>query len=576
MTVTRFQRFLFQLGCAVLLIWATVLPVRGSADPVHVLKQIGLLRGICVVLGDPDGQWSVELARHSELLVYVQLTDAAAVAKARAAAEHAGLDASRLQIEFGDLQQVHLADNLADALVVLDASVSTSDAEIMRVLHPRGKMLRGDTIVAKPVPAGTDDWSHPYHGPDNNPLSQDTNITAPYLTQFLADPRYGPAPQVAVAAGGRIFKAFGNVAWHEREEAFLDTLVAYDGYNGTMLWKYKLPAGMMVHRNVFIATPDVVYVGDDKSCKRLSAATGEVLDEISPPAAVAGGTFWKWMALDGNTLYALIGEDELNDGDVRWKSTNHGWPWDAISRGYNIPDQPWGYGRNLLAIDTKTGQILWNYHEQEPIDSRALCMSDGRLYAFRFGDYLTCLDAPTGKVLWRKTKEHDAALFDAIGPYLPRQSWQTNWRTAAYLKCTKDALYFAGTQMSKLLALSTKDGSILWEYPYDNFQLIIRPGALYGISGGVWGENVSKKFDPLTGKILAELAVGRRACTRPTGTCDSILYRAMGGSVRLDLADGKAKWLSPMRRPAMTESRSPTACCTGGRMSAIANSASTE
>ena len=73
----------------------------------------------------------------------------------------------------------------------------------------------------------------------------------------------------------------------------------------------------MVHRNVFVATPDILYIGDDKSCKRLNAATGEVLDEIRPPEDVAGGTFWKWMALDGDTLYALVGENEVNDGDVR-------------------------------------------------------------------------------------------------------------------------------------------------------------------------------------------------------------------------------------------------------------------
>ena len=173
-------------------------------------------------------------------------------------------------------------------------------------------------------------------------------------------------------------------------------------------------------------------------------------------------------------------------------------------------------------------------------------MSDGRLYAFRFGTFLTCLDTDTGKVIWRKSKENDPGLFQTMGEYLPRQGWQTNWRTAAYLKCSSDALYFAGTQMSKLLALSTQDGSILWEHPYNNFQLILRPEALYAISGP-WGENVSKKFDPLTGEVLAGLPTGRRACTRPTGTCDSILYRAMGGSIRFSLADDQPRWLSPMR-----------------------------
>jgi len=103
--------------------------------------------------------------------------------------------------------------------------------------------------------------------------------------------------------------------------------------------------------------------------------------------------------------------------------------------------------------------------------------------------------------------------------------------------------------MSKLLAVSAEDGRVLWAHPHDNFQIVLYDDGLYGISGGVWGNNVSKKFDPLTGKILAELPTGRRACTRPTATLDSILFRAMGGSVRFDLASARPRWVSPMRPP---------------------------
>ena len=41
--------------------------------------------------------------------------------------------------------------------------------------------------MTKPFPPGVDDWSHPYHLPDNNPLSQDQVARGPYLTQFLAE-----------------------------------------------------------------------------------------------------------------------------------------------------------------------------------------------------------------------------------------------------------------------------------------------------------------------------------------------------------------------------------------------------
>ena len=101
----------------------------------------------------------------------------------------------------------------------------------------------------------------------------------------------------------------------------------------------------------------------------------------------------------------------------------------------------------------------------------------------------------------------------------------------------------------------TEDGRILWQHPYDNFQLIIQDNALNAISGP-WGNNVSRKFDPLTGKVLAELPTGRRACTRVVGMQDSILYRAMGGSIRFDMATDFPRWVSPMRP-------SPSHACIG-------------
>lgn len=543
--MNSWYRALFCRGVVIFSLLAAGTTLTGADQRDSLLPQIGIQRGICVVLGDSSGAVALDLARESDLLVYTQLADADKATALRAAAAAAGLGADRLHVELGDPQHLHLADNLADVVVIVSPEASTGRDELQRVVRPLGRIL-GSEPFSKAVPEGSDDWPHPYHSPDNNPVSRDTLIKAPYLTQFLANPRYGPAPQVTVSAGGRVFKIYGHVAWHEREETYLNTIVAYNGYNGTMLWKHKLPDGMMVHRNVFVATPATLYVGDDKSCKLINTETGEVQGEIEPPRDVAGGTFWKWMALEGNTLFAVVGEDEPRAELVNWKRDQHGWPWNGISKGYNVTDHPWGFGRNVLAIDVATKEVLWHYHEKEPIDTRAICMSDGRIYAFRFGSYLTCLDTRTGDVLWRRSRTNDPELFEVLGTYQNRQGWQTNWRTAVYLKCNQEAIYLAGPQMDKLVALSTKDGSLLWQNPYDNFQLILRPDAVYAISGP-WGQNVSRKFEPLTGKVLAELPTGRRACTRPTGTCDSILYRAMGGSVRFDIGSEQQRWLSPMR-----------------------------
>jgi len=153
------------------------------------------------------------------------------------------------------------------------------------------------------------------------------------LTQFLAEPYYAPLPQVAVASAGRVFKAFGNLAFHTREEHLLNSLVAFNGYNGTMLWRRRLNLGVMIHRNTMIATPDVLYVGDDKSCKRIDTATGSLIDEIILPLDVTGGTFWKWMAMENGTLYALVGEQEQKDPVMRRRREAHGWPWNPCRQG---------------------------------------------------------------------------------------------------------------------------------------------------------------------------------------------------------------------------------------------------
>ena len=511
-----------------------------------ILQQLGVTRGICVVLDDLKCELAVTLARSSELLVYVQLPRAEDVEAARRRADAAGFYGKRIWVDQGPLTRLHLADNVADALVVAGDATGVSEAEALRVLRPQGKALLGKKELVKPFPAGMDDWSHPYHRADNNPASDDKIIRGPYLTQFLADPRYAPLPQVAVASAGRVFKAFGHIAFKEREEPWLDTLAAFDGYNGTLLWRRPIAAALMVHRSTIVATPKTLYFGDDKSCKLFDAATGELRDEIVAVEDRTGGTFWKWMAFEDGVLYALVGEQELRDPVIRAKRETHGWPWNPLSPGFNSVENVWGYGHVLLAIDPATKKVLWRHQETEPIDSRALCMKNGRIFALSFGSSLTCFDAKTGGKLWRKTKENATDLFDAIGPAQKRQDWRTNWRTTAYMRCSDKALYFAGPQIGKLLALSTEDGRFLWQHPYDNYQLILRGNTLYGIPGSI-DQDPARKFDALTGQVLGEIKIGRRACTRPTASCDAIFFRAGEGSARLDLAKDQPQMISPMR-----------------------------
>jgi outer membrane protein assembly factor BamB len=514
-----------------------------AGEETAMRETLNVKAGLCVFLEDKDCAAALDAVRANGVIAYVQCTAAGDADAARRAADAAGLYGKRIFVGEGPLTRIHLADNLADAVV---APANAPKDEVLRVLRPQGRALHGKAEVVKPVPAGVDEWSHHYHTPDNNTQSRDTLARAPYLTQFIVEPRYGPAPQAAVASGGRLFMAFGHVAWHEREEPWMNALLAVNAYNGAPLWQKPLKQGIMVDRSTLIATPTALYVSDDKSCKVLDAATGDVQREITVPADVAGGSFWKWMALEDGTLYALVGADEPGDPDARWKMKNHGWPWDKISKGYNEGPYAWGFANVLFAIDAKTGKVRWQHRAEQPIDSRALCLKSGRLYLSSFGKYIVCLDAKDGREIWRRSVEKDGEIFSVIGPYRAGHGWIGGWKSTVYLRVSDKALYFCGPQVEWITALSADDGRVLWTHPKKDLHIVIRDDAVYTI-GFEGSKGLSHKLDALTGKILESYDICRRACTRTTGTPDGILFRSPGGSVRLDLATGKAQWISVMR-----------------------------
>ena len=183
-----------------------------QAAPDAIAGRIGASRGICVVLGDEQCKLALALVRGYRLTVLVQVESAEGLRSACLAADAAGFYGTRIFVEKGPFSRIALADNVADALVATGRASRAPQAEALRVLRPAGTALLGEKLITKPLPEGTDDWSHHYHGPDNNPQSADRLARAPYLTQFIAEPRYAPAPQAVVASGGRIFAAFGHVA----------------------------------------------------------------------------------------------------------------------------------------------------------------------------------------------------------------------------------------------------------------------------------------------------------------------------------------------------------------------------
>lgn len=524
-------------------------------DADSTLEQLGMQKGICAVLGLPRPDqpgFVTELAQGSELVVYFQSPSADEVAAVREAADAAGLLGNRVFVDQGDLGSIHLASNLAGAVLAgSTAQGQVNQREVVRVLHPEGKAFLGNKKLVKMAPDGTDPWSHVYHGPDNNPQSTDQLARAPYLTQFLAEPLFVPMPEVSVAAGGRVFRAFGHIAHKANQNAMLNTLLCANGYNGTNLWTRPLPEGFMIHRSTMIATPDTLYLGDDKSCKRIDARTGELKDEIVIPEGVADGPVWKWMALVDGVLYALVGGEEVKPSTQRSDVPGMGhWPWGMWEgHDYGDPKTNFGFGRTLVAVDPATKKVLWSHNEEEYVDSRGVCMGGDRIYFYCPRKHVGCLDVRKQNVLWRAG---DADLLEAIGADGQAQLWKTGYSTQTFVKCNDKYLFFAGPQRSRLVVVSAEDGKIVWQRENGNYQLVLRDDAIYAAGPQVPPEGANHtegfKFAYDTGEVLATF-VERRACTRATGSVDSFFFRASGGTVRIDTASDTTQHIAPMRPP---------------------------
>lgn len=299
----------------------------------------------------------------------------------------------------------------------------------------------------------------------------------------------------------------------------------------------------MIHRNTIVATPDTLYLADHVSCKLIDAATGEIKDEIVVPENLAkkDGSVWKWMTIRDGVLYALVGEQEKLHGVHRGTRGERGWPWQTVKATYGDAQSGWGFGRTLFAMDLKSRKVRWSREEKSPVDSRAVAMSGNQVFIYSHQKFLAAINVQDGSEDWRTDS---AAVLNAIGEHDPADNPRLGYSTSSYIKSTSDALFFAGPQRKKLVAVSAKNGSLLWAYPSGNMQLVIRNDGLYAMGR----LETSKKFDPLTGEILADLQCFRGNCTRATGTADSIFARGYRhtGTLRFDLDEGQ-----PHRIPAM-------------------------
>ncbi len=561
-------------------------PSRDSGPTAgRLLQWSGMDRGVCVVLG-PDSDVALELARDSQLLVHVRDPAAETVTRLQRQADEAGFGIQRLALEQGRLDRLPYVENIADLLVAQAVTPQwlqvTDAAEVLRVLRPGGVALIGaaspddqaqlkalmawataanglDVEVGenlldgwikfeKPALAGVDEWTHWEKSPDNNPVSTDQQIKAPYMTQFMAEPFYIGMPSVTTIAGGRTFLAIGHIAHHPREWNMLNKLIARNGYNGTVLWERDLPTGYLVHRSAFVATDDTFYMMDGDHLLALDARTGRQETELHIPG-LAGE--WKWISMQDDVLYVLAGEPgpgaEITKGD----RTFGGWSWSDLSKGYYGKRISFTLGDTLAAYDLTRGQLLWKHTEGTLIDARGMAMLDDQLFLYCPDRHLRCLATKSGQVLWTNNSPETLELIEEPGRGLTSTP---GFRTQCITVATPRALIVQGQTRMNVVAVSTDSGNFLWTKK----KITNNPNAIFvdghvvlGVGPG--GNHVV--LDPVSGEVKEELPFQKRACTRLTASTDSFFCRGEG-LLRFD-RQSKNVLLDGSVRPACNDGAMP-------------------
>jgi outer membrane protein assembly factor BamB len=544
---------------ALLAIFSVSCAATADDAVVELSQHLGRTPALVVVVCGPVGQELAVITKIAQQTPWSILCRGKAspeMEKIRDWAQGEGLLGGRVSVVADDGASLWLADDLADAVWVSPgAGNPPAEEEILRVLHPGGVGFVGGKTIVKPVPAGADQWRHPYHSPSNNVVSQDSLARLPGELRFQTFPVFAAMPNQSLFAGGRIYFFSGHIAFHEREEPTLNRLTVLNAYNGLTLWSRGLDPNYVVHNVAKAATESEVLFAEGNTLWMLDGTTGQERGKFTPPAEAteAGGTDWKWIAQEGDTLWAAFGPPDAHVAPHKARREMGHWPWDVANTQYEPIIQNFGKATTLAAFQYPEMKLRWQVREEEPFDARALCMDQGRILQLAPRKYLAALDAATGKELWRHEPETSQKLFDTIGDALKRQGWGIGWATYCYARANDGVVVLAGPQFNNTIGLSLDNGDLLWSLPLQSPHPFFAADQLYVMPRVASPAAVCQKVDPLTGKVLEQFNLGViGSCTRVTVTPSQFFYRPGGGegrTVYVDLAEQKLAAYEGVVRP---------------------------
>jgi len=392
-----------------------------------IVRETGVTKGYCLVIGAEHGRLAWELARRTELTIIGVEPDPEKVRAARLALDAAGLYGERVSIDQGDLSVLPYSNYFANLIVsdslLLTGKIPGDPGQLARHLKPCGGIIclgawHGHpgrvSMGSKPMPQadalspeqlrrwlarlelgqcqvseanglwaklkrgplpGAGKWTHQYAEPGNTACSDDRILGGPLGLLWFGEP--GSAPMVnrhdaaaaPLALNGRLFIQGEN------------TVMAYDSYNGVLKWKREIPGAMRTRLKKsecgnLAASEDSFFVAVGNKCLRLDAETGETRATYNiPPTSKGVSHKWGYVAYVDGILYGS-----------------------AMTRT--------GVSDSVFAIDTQDEKTLWTY-EGKNIVNLTIAIGDGWIF---FVD--SSLTPEQREALLRQDKSHLMNLSD--------------------------------------------------------------------------------------------------------------------------------------------------------------------
>lgn len=528
-----------------------------------LLTESGVTDGYAVVLGLGAGRLIEELLLQSELRVIGVDDDSERVNELRRRLMTRGDYSDRLQLVTGDPKTVDLPPYLVSLLVVSGngsgngAVKLDSDERVKRIyemlrpyggtaciVRPRSEQARvlehaspgilagvktetSDSMVMLrrkgPLP-GSAIWSHETGDASRSFYSRDELVKAPLGVLWYGDGPdhgfykrkdygHGVKPQVA---GGRLFAL----------QIASNTLHSVDAYTGRLLWTRKVGSSAR-----YVSMPEVVYVGDERNCLVLDAASGKTLHTFSMDVGQPADT-------------PVSVTDVRVDGDVIVIAVR-------FNRENSIPKGRWN-SELIICLDRATGRQLWSRPAAQRYNTAALAVAAGKVFCIdshspeeigamkRRGleigslpSTLLALDARSGTELWKKVSTTKPAVMETL--HFMSLRTRDDW-----LEYSADHDLVITGKGDHTFAVNASTGKDQWEAPMrGNQPLILGPDTFINQAGHT--------YETISGKLVSGAALFRRGgCNYAVGN-KNLLFLRSNCAAYVDVKSGKQFNLRSLR-----------------------------